>query len=206
MPEEDNRAKFTFRTTARSFNRDADQNILLGRVVSVSGRGYKAMLAMVLAGIAALAAITVYLLFTGGFTVALMCAMGVVLLAYMLYRERTEGEVKAAVKQARKAHANMATAELERTVTVEFREDGCRWSWGSGRRDEKWYDYGGFTRLFETEDLFFLSCPREPGFCIRKTDLAGGGVEEFRAWLQEKCGRKFRYYEINDEKWQSMLK
>lgn len=198
--------RFTFRTSARAFNRDADQNILLGRAVSVAGKSYKIMLGGVLAGIVLLTALTILLLVSGDYTVALMCAMGIFLLGYMLYREKTEGEVKAAVKQAKKAHGVMQTAELERTVTVEFRDEGCRWAWGEGRKDVKWYDYDDFTRLFETEDLFFLSCPRAPGFCVRKTDLSGGTVDEFRAWTQEKCGRPFRYYEINDPKWQDMLK
>lgn len=206
MDGEQELTRYVFRTTARSFNRDADQNILLGRAVSTSGRGYKVMLGAVLAGSVIIGLLALWFFITGFVTMGVMCTMGVVLLVYMLYRERTDGEVKAGVRQAKKAHANMATADLAREVVVAFRVDGCRWTWGAGRKEENWYEYFELTRLFETEDLFFLSCNREPGFCVRKTDLEGGDVDGFRAWIEQMCGKRFQYYEINQEKWQNMLK
>lgn len=198
--------RFTFRTTGGRFNRDADQNILLGRVMALARPGYKLMLGVLGLITVTLVVMGVVALVSGVGSVALLCAMGVATLVYMFWRERSEGEVRSGVRQAAKAHEKMTYADTVRIVTVDFREDGCHLRWGQGRGDEKWFDYERFAHLFETEDLFFFSEAREAGFCVRKTDLEGGEVEAFRSWMEEKSGKSVRYYEIKDEKWQSMLK
>ena len=56
-------------------------------------------------------------------------------------------------------------------------------------REEKVYPYHDCGRLVETEENLYYVTQKGEVVMLDKSTLQGGGIEELRAWLSEKCGR-----------------
>lgn len=52
------------------------------------------------------------------------------------------------------------------------------------------YAYSDCYRLLETEGNFYYIMKNGQGLILDKTELKGGSVDELRAWMEEKCGKK----------------
>lgn len=55
------------------------------------------------------------------------------------------------------------------------------------------YAYSDCFRLLETEGNIYYIMKNGQGLILDKANLKGGSVEELRAWMEEKCGKKIEW-------------
>ena len=85
---------------------------------------------------------------------------------------------------ARTAQRQMDKRVFSTNYTLEA--EGIR---SVNRREEKVYPYHDCGRLVETEENLYYVTQKGEVVMLDKSTLQGGGIEELRAWLSEKCGR-----------------
>lgn len=55
------------------------------------------------------------------------------------------------------------------------------------------YPYADCYRLLETEGCIYYITKNGQGLVLDKSNLKGGSVEELRAWMESKCGKKLEW-------------